>query len=123
MDDLITNNHLHKNRLFTYANFLEEKEADVEDLFEENDYIEIVKTCYSEQLDGQTLDISSIKHPRIIERIKGAFKVLGLNHSDFSHYRPARELMKNPKLQKKIYRKAVLDRFEAAFEAISESIK
>jgi hypothetical protein len=123
IEDLISNKHLRKNRLFTFASFVAAKEADIEDLFEEADYVEIVETCYASQIKGQKIDISATKHLRIIERIKCGFKSIGLDHSGFSHYCPAKELMKNIKLQKKVYSKTVLDRFETIFKTIIEFMK
>ncbi|MCD4830847.1 MAG: ATP-binding protein [Anaerohalosphaeraceae bacterium] len=122
LDNLIASKHLHRNRLFTYADFIEQNEADIEDLFEETDYAALVEASYAGTLAG-TLDLTHNKHPRVIKRIEAALKAADEDGARFSHYRPARVLMKDAKLQKSIYQKAVLDRFEEVFKAITEAME
>lgn len=121
IEDLIRNEHLRRNRLFTYASFVGAKEADVEDLFRESDYVDLVRTSYSngEMLE---LDLAKYKHPRITKRIEAAFKDASDGGQGFSHYRPAHKLMRDATIQKKLFSDDTLNRFEAIFKAISEAM-
>jgi predicted ATP-dependent endonuclease of OLD family len=114
---------LKKSNVFTFADFTKTAEADIEDMFAPDFYIELINAEYAKQLNApiSLKDITS-KHPRILRRLEEYFDKNPLNGT-FGHFRPARYFSENAtKLRKKIPKEA-LDRFENAFKELNELAK
>ena len=75
----------------TYAEFLTNNEADIEDLFERDFYLGLVNAEFKSQLTSP-LDISDINSndTRILRSIETFLNDNPLKSGRFNHYRPAR---------------------------------
>lgn len=123
IQNLIQNEHLKKTNLFTYAEVVGQKEADIEDIFDEKTYLELVHTAYAPELKGKKPNYEK-GHPRILERIKKAFREAGVtSDGEFSHYRPARLLLRKPELIETLYTGEVLKKYETLFNEINKRLK
>lgn len=119
IENLYKKRLLDKSRVLTYADFTSKKEADVEDMFDEEFYLRLV----SEEF-GITLSSSDIqsKHPRIVVRLEEHFASNPLpKGSKYNHYRPARLLAEKPTSLG--LPPTTLDRFERAFTALNALLR
>ena len=72
------------------------RDADIEDLFEPNFYLNLVNFAYSSELEEPlTMKAISESNPRIVERIKSHFSSAGIAGGSFDRYRPAAYLLEN----------------------------
>jgi predicted ATPase len=110
-DNLQKKKILEKNRVLTYAEFAGKREADLEDMFEEDFYLTLVNTEFGTALT--TADLRS-QAPRILGRLEDYFLVNPLrNGVMFNNFRPARLLAERG--ASLAVPNATLDRFEALF--------
>ena len=108
-----------KERILTYADFTSHKEADVEDMFTQNFYLNLVSQAYSRSIKVEHLPI---KHPRIIKRLEKYFEIHPLPNNDwFSHLKPAIYFRDNSASIGEIP-KSILDRFQKLFDALNELV-
>ena len=111
-----------KKQVLTYADFVDAREADVEDVIGTPFYLELVNAEYAAALGEPVAerDLKS-KHPRITVRLKEHFaenpRISGVA---FNHYRPARYLAE--KVGDLTVPSAVLDRFERICSAVNERL-
>lgn len=89
-------------------------EADIEDLFEPEEYLSLFNGAYSGQYHVEMNDLSAGKSPRLVDRIATA-----IGKDRFNHYRPARYLISTPGTAVK---PSTLDRFEAAFVLVNKAM-
>lgn len=108
----------------TYADFVSQAEADVEDLFDREFYVGLVNKEFAGQLE-KPVDAASLnrKQPRTVRAVEEWLSKNPLKSGSFGHYRPARyfaehvsELWPNVSDETK-------DRFEKAFAAANELLK
>jgi predicted ATPase len=124
IESLFRDKLLKKSNVFTFADFTNTTEADIEDMFGTSFYVEIVNAEFSRQL-STPVAVSALKskHPRVLERLEHHFANVPLVSGAFSHFRPARYFNENlTKLSKKVPDDAK-DRFEAAFKALNALIR
>lgn len=115
---------LKKANLLTFADFTQTAEADIEDMFGDAFYLDLVNAEFASQL-GAPLALADFKskNPRILQRIEMHLETVPLTSGSFGHYRPARYFTENStKLWKKMPKEAK-DRFEAAFKTANALIK
>ena len=111
-----------KKQVLTYADFVDAKEADVEDVVGTDFYLELVNAAYAAALGEPVAekDLKS-KHPRITVRLEKHFAENPLSSGvTFNHYRPARYLAE--KVGDLTVPPAVLDRFERICSAVNERL-
>ncbi len=119
VENLYKKKLLAKKNVRTFADFTGTSEADIEDMFDRQFYLDLVNSEYSSQLQ-EAIKLSDLgKHPRILVNIEEFLKTNPLKSGNFNHFRPARHFVENisklgPKLDA-----ATLDRFEAAFKALN----
>ena len=91
IEDLYKKKILKKKQVMTYAEFLTNNEADIEDLFERDFYLGLVNAEFKSQLTSP-LDISDINSndTRILRSIETFLNDNPLKSGRFNHYRPAR---------------------------------
>lgn len=119
IENLYKKRLLDKNRILTYADFTGKKEADVEDMFDEDFYLRLVGEEFGVPLSSS--DIKS-KHPRIVVRLEEHFAHSPLpKGSKYNHYRPARLLAEKPTSLG--LPTTTLDRFERAFTALNALLR
>ena len=84
-------------------------EADIEDMFEEEEYLDLFNSAFHEHKDLSLGDLEA-NMPRIVLRIS---KTLGI--ARFNHYRPALQCLRSGTS----FSDEALTRFEAAFKKVN----
>ena len=87
--------------------------ADIEDLFEKSEYLDLFNRSFTEFKDFAVTDLDN-KLPNILQQIN---KLISKNH--FNHYRPANQLAKMS-VDSKYFSKDTLNRFENMFKEINK---
>jgi len=114
MDKIIAEKIIHKNKIRFFDEFLDSHaKADLEDLFEKNDYLKLFNSAFKENIDIKLSDLNSGINQIIIQINKH------LNIERFNHYRPANELVKLV-LEKHFFSDVTLDNFERVFVTINK---
>ncbi|GAB3133938.1 ATP-dependent nuclease [Microbispora hainanensis] len=87
------NGQLRANGLIQVSEFVGTGDADIEDLFETDFYLELVNKAYSKELSSRitSADLNP-RDPRIVRQIEGYFQQHGLGK--FNHYKPAALLLR-----------------------------
>ncbi len=119
IENLYRQKLLKKNHVLTFADFTGKKEADIEDMFEEDFYIELVNGEFAESLAAKVKlkDLAS-SASRILVKVEGYFAKKPLKAgAKFNHYRPARFFAE--KVSTLEIPDVTLDRFEMAFKALN----
>ena len=108
---------LEKQGIFTYAQFTEAAEADVEDMFDPKFYLKLVNGEFGSSV---VLDDLPQEHPRILCRIKHYLENNPLpKDASFNHYRPARYFSDNIDSLADELSEQELNRFQQAFTALN----
>ncbi|WP_338117617.1 AAA family ATPase [Tardiphaga robiniae] len=112
---------LKKANVITFADILDAKEADVEDMFGQAFYLQIVNAEFKGQLSGQ-IKAAAIKskHPRLTKRLDEYFAEHPLKQGSFGHFRPARYFSENAASLKKDIPATAFDSFEKAFKKLNK---
>ncbi|CAL9583709.1 hypothetical protein SUDANB106_05098 [Streptomyces sp. enrichment culture] len=89
------NGQLTKNGLVQISEFTNTADADVEDLFDRDFYLELVNRAYASDLTSPitTADLNA-KDPRIVRQIEAVFKKRKIAGGRFNHYKPAAVLLR-----------------------------
>ena len=119
IENLYRKKLLAKKNVHTFAQYTGTSEADIEDMFEPQLYLDAVNAEYAKEL-VKPIELKDLgKHPRVLVNIEEWLEANPLKTGAFNHYRPARYFAENiatlgPKLNEK-----ALDRFEAAFRDLN----
>ncbi|WP_422351531.1 AAA family ATPase [Flagellimonas sp.] len=114
LDKMIALKIIHKSKIRFFNEFLEGyKQADLEDLFFKQDYLNLFNSAFSEHKDIKVSDLDGAL-PTIIMQIN---KQIGKDR--FNHYRPANELLKLG-VKKEFFSSDTLDNFEKVFVEINK---
>ena len=117
IEDLYKRKLLRKKNVHTYADHVQQSEADIEDMFEPEFYLELVNGAYDTSIE---LADMSENHPRIIRRLEEYLETAPLPHDAvFNHYRPARYLSENIGSLEDKFSKQELSRFEEVFKLLN----
>lgn len=110
---------LKKEHVLTFGDFVGKDEADIEDMFEPEFFLQLVNDEYKSSLKKKLTEASlEFHHPRILVRLESYFESNPLKDGyRFSHYRPARFFSENISALEGFISAATLDRFESAFKA------
>jgi hypothetical protein len=98
IDNLRANQLLLDTNLIQVNEFTGTDEADIEDLFDPQFYVDLVNATYSKDLGKKPIKIGDLvgDTQRILKRTELFFKRENVGgHGKFSHYRPASYLLKN----------------------------
>lgn len=102
LESLRQSNLLGSGRLMTFAEILGVEEADVEDIFTRELYLEIVNAALglskANLLTIEKLDTSAAGTTRLVKQTENACKLLPPNVPEFDHYTPADWLIRNPQV-------------------------
>ena len=110
------NKLLKKKSVLTYADFTESSEADIEDMFDADLYLQIVNGEYQSSIVIDDLP----EHGRIVRRIDASFDCDSRpDNIGFNHYRPARYFCENANSLQNDLSEATLCRFQRAFDALN----
>lgn len=117
INNLVTEKLIKQSKVLFFDEFIPNtQEADIEDIFSKNEYLELFNLAY--ETEGKSIDLDDLneKIPRITLQIAKY-----LNQPRYNHYRPASALLKNPDMLSKI-EKETLDRFENIFKKINNLV-
>lgn len=84
---------------YTCADFCSQTEADVEDLFDPDLFVEMLNGAYTPPTDNvvTAADLAAAATtPRIVKRAEALFKLMPASVNKFDHFRAARWLLENP---------------------------
>ena len=111
---------LKKANVRTFADYTGTKEADIEDMFDEDFYLNLINEEYKNALKSP-LKAGSFKskNPRILKRIEDHLEKSAALTSFFSHYRPARYFHENLATLTPTISSATKDRFERVFKELN----
>lgn len=108
---------LSKKRLLTFADFTGAVEADIEDMFGADFYLELVSKEFAKELDAPiTEGILPTGGPRLLPRVEEYLEARGIT---FNHYRPARYFAENASSLKSLIPADAFSRFQTAFEKLN----
>lgn len=125
IENLKKANILKAGHFYTCADFTAQLEADVEDLFEVELFVEMLNGAYSPPAANLVTSASLLAAsatPRMVKKAEALFSVMPPTVSEFDHFGAARWLMENPSVLD-VESPAVittLDRFEAVFKAFNQ---
>jgi hypothetical protein len=112
--------------VFTCADFVQQTDADVEDLVGPELYADLLNATYEltgkNLVTGKALGLGGGK--RAVEKAKEVFSVMPSKVANFDHYRPAEYLLTHADVLRRPtpYVVAALDRFETLFKALNSTI-
>jgi predicted ATPase len=116
LDDMVKQKLIKSSQLCCFDEFTAGNSADVEDLFEREDYLKIFNAAFSDYSDIKVDDLDS-KSPRMIPQITAKLKL-----DRYNHYIPAKYLtQQSPDAD--FFSKASLDRFESVFKKVNTLFK
>ena len=120
VENLYKKKLLKKNKIITYADYVEDDEADIEDMFDEWFYIQLVNRAYGSSI---SLSDSRRSYPRILRRIDEHLNEHRLpDNASFNHYLPARYLSDNIASLEKEICEDTLCRFQKLFDSLNALI-
>ena len=124
IEDLYKKKLLKKRQVATYGDFAGKSEADVEDMFERDFYVNLVNAEFARELK-KPIGASSLnaKEPRTLRAIESFLVDNPLQSGAFGHYRPARYFAENAATLWPKVSDATKGRFEAAFRHLNALLK
>lgn len=124
IEDLYKKKLLKKKQVATYGDFAGKAEADVEDMFERDFYVELVNAEFAKELK-KPIGAASLnaKEPRTLRAIEAFLADNPLKSGAFGHYRPARYFAENAATLWPKVSDATKDRFEAVFKHLNALLK
>lgn len=102
-----------------------EHQADIEDLFPEGFYIQLVQDAYrsefrfNDDVRGIDLDSMDYAHPRITKRVEHFFDNWDINRGEFDHSEPANHLQRFTEEYEEEIPEELLDNFEELIDDIN----
>lgn len=120
IEDLYKKKLLTKKQVSTYADFTGSAEADVEDMFDRDFYVELVNSEFAGQLKGKiAAGRLNANEPRTLRAIEVWLTANPMKSGSFGHYRPARYFSENVATLWPKVSAVTKDRFEAAFKHLN----
>ena len=92
---------LKAGHFYTVADFVEQEEADVEDLFDSSLFVEMLNGAYKPPANHGVTKSKLNKAdatPRIVKKAEALFRTMPATVAEFNHFGPARWLLENPSL-------------------------
>lgn len=118
IENLYKQKLLKKKQVLTYADFVGNNDADVEDMFTPEFYLKLVNGEFGTSLSMNELSTDS---PRILTRLENYFEDNPLpNAANFNHYRPALYFSRNLDKLEGFLTESELERFQNAFDALNK---
>ncbi len=111
---------LTKKKILTYADFLPQREADVEDMFDPEFYLKLVNETYGATISERDLPSGKLVLKRLEEHLKSDPLP---NSASFNHYRPAQHFLEHSGELKSELSDLVLDNWGCAFKTINSLLK
>jgi predicted ATP-dependent endonuclease of OLD family len=122
VENLYKSKLLKKEDVLTFARFTGGEEADLEDMFDVDFYLDLVNSEYEADLSAPVTEGRLPASPaRIVKRLEAHFLANPLkNNAKFNHYRPARFFAENGKAA--VLPETTLKRFQALFEELNSKL-
>lgn len=126
LDDLYKSALLAKERIILATEIAGKEEADIEDFFAPQLFVDLVNATYGlkdeHALTVEKLEAADTNTTRTVKKAEAYFRRLPPEIPEFSHYDPAAYLLQHPKLLSGSSKavKETLARFEKAFQRIGE---
>lgn len=126
LDDLYKTELLDKDRVILATEIADKEEADIEDFFDQQLFVDIINKAYDlKAKDLLTVDKLNAAAPntnRIVKKAEAYFRILPDTYPMFSHFEPALYLLKNPEILASDNSPVqnTLMKFEAAFTKIAK---
>ena len=121
IENLYQSKLLKKKQVMTFADFTGSAEADIEDMFDPEFYVDIVNREFGSSLK---LDDLSSGHPRVVYRLEEHLKKHPFPKDvQFNHYRPARYFNENVGSLESELSKATIDRFQQVFDSLNQLLQ
>lgn len=120
---------LKSGRVLSIADFTGKPEADIEDVFAQPLYLQLVNAAFALTgtaiVDEALLDRAGEKSPRLVKQTEAAFRLLPPSCPEFDHYSPAAWLQRHPDLldgeSEAVL--ATLERAENVFKAVNAFLR
>ncbi|BBJ23214.1 ATP-dependent nuclease [Candidatus Nitrotoga sp. AM1P] len=115
---------LKAGHFYTCADFTNQAESDVEDLFDADLFVEMLNGAYkppaANAVTKETL-MAAATTPRIVKKAEALFKLMPASVADFDHFGASRWLLENPTVldTDTAAVNATLDRFEMVFKTFN----
>ena len=124
IQDLCKETLLKQSQIFTFTQFTGTAEADIEDMFDPEFYLELVNGEYRNELIKSIFQGDLPLHPRIVGRLELYFQRTPLRNSlKFNRYRPARYFVEHAsELAPKMSTRSK-ERFQAVFNALNRILE
>ena len=118
---------LKAGHFYTVADFVGQQEADVEDLFDADLFVEMLNGAYKPPASHTvTKDgLSAVNPtPRIVKKAEALFKLMPAEVAEFDHFGPSRWLLENPSVldSNSASVDATLDRAENLFRTFNKLV-
>ncbi len=114
MDNMIAGKIIHEKKIRFFDEFVDSyPKADLEDLFEKEDYLKLFNSAFKELADINLSDLDTNINQTILQINKHIGK------DRFNHFRPANELVKLA-ADKNFFKQETLNRFENMFKEINK---
>ena len=115
---------LKAGHFYTCADFTDQTESDVEDLFEADLFVEMLNGAYKPPAAKVVTNDALLKAaptPRIVKKAEALFKLMPATVAEFDHFGASRWLLENPSVLDADTPavNATLDRFEEVFKAFN----
>lgn len=118
IENLYQSKLLKQKQIMTFADFTGSAEADIEDMFDPEFYVDIVNREFGSSF--KLSDLSS-SHPRVVYRLEEHLKRHPFPKDvQFNHYRPARYFSENASSLESALCEATIDRFQQAFDTLNQ---
>jgi predicted ATP-dependent endonuclease of OLD family len=120
--NLVSGGGLDEKNVVQMSEFVDAKDADIEDLFDPEFYLELVKGAYpGTQAAALTAEMIKAGNPRIVKRIETTLESFGM--TQFSHLEPARYFEREEATLLDQLSSGTLDRAQALFDRVNELLK
>lgn len=124
IENLKKANILKAGHFYTCADFTAQSEADVEDLFDTDLFVEMLNGAYeppAQSLVTSASLTSASPTPRIVKKAEALFKLMPASVAEFDHFGASRWLLENPSALDADTPsvKRTFDRFESVFKAFN----
>ncbi|MBP2477706.1 energy-coupling factor transporter ATP-binding protein EcfA2 [Crossiella equi] len=117
------NGQLAKDGLLEISQFTGTKDADIEDLFEPDFYLELVNRAYKQHLTTPiTASDLNMNDPRAVRRIEIYFSDHNIANGKFDHYKPAAKLLREQADLVPNIANVTLDRAEQLFTQLNDML-
>ncbi len=118
IENLYQSRLLNQNQVMTFASITGSAEADIEDMFAPELYLDLVNREFESSF--KLSDLSS-NHPRVVYRLEEHLKKHQLpNDVQFNHYRPARYFSEHVGSLESELDEATMDRFQQVFDSLNQ---